>query len=54
MQALYQRDKPFLDAFKTIFVITVYQASRIEILRKQSKNWTLSFHSINCPRLGST
>jgi len=41
MQGSYQPDKPFFDAFKTFFVVTVYQAPISEILRKFRKNWTL-------------
>jgi hypothetical protein len=39
MQGSYHSDKPFLDAQKSFFVVTVFPAFSFEILRKYRKNW---------------
>ena len=41
MQGAYHADKPFFDAFKTFFVVTIFQAFDSEILRNKHKNWTI-------------
>jgi hypothetical protein len=39
MQGSYHADKPFFDALKTFFVVTIFPAFISEILRKNYKNW---------------
>jgi hypothetical protein len=42
MQGSYHPDKPFFDALKTFFAVTIFPAFNSEILRKNHKNWRIS------------
>jgi hypothetical protein len=44
MQGSYQPDKPFFDALKTFFAVTIFATPNSEILRKNHKNWRVFVH----------